>query len=89
MKTYREIYIRKAEIAQLVLLHQLYAHKESRHLIFQGGIAIRWCYGGSRFSEDLDFVTPLAPMDVQKFFMLLLRARRSLWSLISGWVRSP
>ncbi|HDS05924.1 MAG TPA: hypothetical protein ENN95_02660 [Deltaproteobacteria bacterium] len=61
MKNYRESYIRKTEIAQLILLHQLYRHKDSRNLIFQGGTAIRWCYGGSRFSEDLDFVTTLAP----------------------------
>ncbi|MBN1664874.1 MAG: nucleotidyl transferase AbiEii/AbiGii toxin family protein [Deltaproteobacteria bacterium] len=66
MKTYHETYIRKSEIAQLILLHRLYAQKESRHLIFQGGTALRWCYGGSRFSEDLDFVTPLASEDVQK-----------------------
>lgn len=59
MKIYRETYIRKAEIAQLVLLHQLYAQSGSHELIFQGGTAIRWCYGGSRFSEDLDFVTSL------------------------------
>ena len=59
MKTYRETYIRKAEIAQLILLHQLYAQRGSRDLIFQGGTAIRWCYGGNRFSEDLDFVTTL------------------------------
>jgi predicted nucleotidyltransferase component of viral defense system len=66
MKTYRETYIRKAEIAQLILLHQLYMQKESRHMIFQGGTAIRWCFGGSRFSEDLDFVTNLAPEAVKK-----------------------
>ncbi|MBA4395773.1 MAG: hypothetical protein C0394_00060 [Syntrophus sp. (in: bacteria)] len=60
MKIYRETYIRKAEIAQLVLLHQLYAQSGSHELIFQGGTALRWCYGGSRFSEDLDFVTPLS-----------------------------
>jgi predicted nucleotidyltransferase component of viral defense system len=59
MKSYRETYVRKAEIAQLILLHQLYSLSGSRELIFQGGTAIRWCYGGSRFSEDLDFVTPL------------------------------
>jgi len=59
MKNYRETYSRKAEIAQLILLHQLYLQKESRNLIFQGGTALRWCYGGSRFSEDLDFVTCL------------------------------
>jgi predicted nucleotidyltransferase component of viral defense system len=59
MKSYRETYVRKAEIAQLILLHQLYSLSGSRELIFQGGAALRWCYGGSRFSEDLDFVTPL------------------------------
>ena len=66
MKTYSETFIRKAEIAQLILLHQLYMQKESRHVIFQGGTAIRWCFGGSRFSEDLDFVTTLAPEAVKK-----------------------
>ena len=66
MKTYRETYIRKAEIAQLILLHQLFMQKDSRHLIFQGGTALRWCYGGSRFSEDLDFVTSLTPEAVEK-----------------------
>lgn len=78
MKTYREIHIRKAEIAQLILLHQLYARKESRHLIFQGGTAIRWCYGGSRFSEDLDFVTKLAPMDVQKMLHTAVKGAEKL-----------
>jgi len=66
MKTYRETYIRRAEIAQLILLHQLYMQPGSQNLIFQGGTAIRWCYGGSRFSEDLDFVTPLPPEGVRK-----------------------
>jgi len=59
MKNYQETYVRKAEIAQLILLHQLYSLPGSRELIFQGGTALRWCYGGSRFYEDLDFVTPL------------------------------
>ena len=59
MKNYHEPYVRKAEIAQLILLHQLYSLPGSRELIFQGGTALRWCYGGNRFSEDLDFVTPL------------------------------
>ena len=60
MKSYHETYVRKAEIAQLILLHQLYSLSGSREFIFQGGTALRWCYGGSRFSEDLDFVTPLS-----------------------------
>jgi predicted nucleotidyltransferase component of viral defense system len=59
MKNYRETYVRKAEIAQLIILQRIYSLSGSRDLIFQGGTALRWCYGGSRFSEDLDFVTPL------------------------------
>jgi predicted nucleotidyltransferase component of viral defense system len=73
MKTYRETYIRRAEIAQLILLHQLYMQRESQNLIFQGGTAIRWCYGGSRFSEDLDFVTPLDSQAVKKILMGAIR----------------
>jgi predicted nucleotidyltransferase component of viral defense system len=78
MKSYRELYIRKAEIAQLILLHQLYTQNESRHLIFQGGTAIRWCYGGSRFSEDLDFVTSLAPVDIQKILQTVIKGAGKL-----------
>ena len=65
MKDYRETYIRKAEIAQLIILHQIYAQSGSQELIFQGGTALRWCYGGSWFSEDLDFVTLLPPETVK------------------------
>ncbi|HPJ96398.1 MAG TPA: nucleotidyl transferase AbiEii/AbiGii toxin family protein [Syntrophales bacterium] len=64
MKTGHDTYIRRAEIAQLILLHQLYMQRNSHALIFQGGTALRWCYGGSRFSEDLDFVTTLAPQTI-------------------------
>jgi predicted nucleotidyltransferase component of viral defense system len=65
MKRYNEQHIRKAEIAQLILLYHLYAQTGSHDLVFQGGTALRWCYGGSRFSEDLDFVTsmPMAALD--------------------------
>lgn len=66
MKTYRETNIRRAEIAQAILLNHLYTQPGSHDLIFQGGTAIRWCYGGSRFSEDLDFVTPLDPFPVRR-----------------------
>jgi predicted nucleotidyltransferase component of viral defense system len=66
MKTYRQTTIRRAEIAQVILLHQLYMQPGSHDMIFQGGTAIRWCYGGSRFSEDLDFVTPLHPFAIRR-----------------------
>jgi predicted nucleotidyltransferase component of viral defense system len=74
MKNYRETYVRKAEIAQLILLHQLYSLSGSRELIFQGGTALRWCYGGSRFSEDLDFVTPLGADVVRAMLNRTLKA---------------
>jgi len=65
MKNYNEQHIRKAEIAQLILLYHIYGQTGSQDLVFQGGTALRWCYGGSRFSEDLDFVTtmPTATLD--------------------------
>jgi hypothetical protein len=78
MKNYRENYIRKAEIAQLILLHQLYQQKNSRHLFFQGGTALRWCYGGSRFSEDLDFVTALAPEAVAALLGTVMKSSQNL-----------
>jgi predicted nucleotidyltransferase component of viral defense system len=65
MKSYHEQHIRAAEILQLILLQHIYAQSGSQNLIFQGGTALRWCYGGGRFSEDLDFVfsCPLATVD--------------------------
>jgi predicted nucleotidyltransferase component of viral defense system len=59
MKIYNGKDIKHSEIMQLIILHALYSLKESSNVYFQGGTAIRWCYSGSRFSEDLDFVTHL------------------------------
>lgn len=78
MKNYRETYIRRAEIAQLILLQQLYQQKDSRHLIFKGGTALRWCYGGSRFSEDLDFVTPLESGAVEALLQAAVKGAKNL-----------
>ena len=60
MKSYDQPKAKQAEIAQLILLESLYTLRESREVCFQGGTAIRWFYGGMRFSEDLDFVTSLS-----------------------------
>lgn len=73
MKGYRETHIRRAETAQLIILNQLYRQRGSQNMIFQGGTALRWCHGGSRFSEDLDFVTPLAIEDVQTILDATIR----------------
>jgi len=42
----------------LIVLQCLFGLRESRDLFFQGGTAIRWFFGGYRFSEDLDLVSP-------------------------------
>ena len=65
MKAYNERYIKDSEIMQLVILHALYSLKESKDIYFQGGTALRWCYSGSRFSEDLDFVTHMGKETIE------------------------
>ena len=59
MRTYIEKRVRQSEILQLLLLDNLYSQSGSEKIIFQGGTALRWVYGGMRFSEDLDFVSSL------------------------------
>jgi predicted nucleotidyltransferase component of viral defense system len=46
-------------VKEAIHLHLLSAMSDAgilRHAVFQGGTALRLCYGGERFSEDLDFV---------------------------------
>jgi len=46
-------------VKEAIHLHLLSAMSETgilRHAVFQGGTALRLCYGGERYSEDLDFV---------------------------------
>ena len=46
-------------IKEAIHLHLLSALSEAgvlRHVVFQGGTALRLCYGAERYSEDLDFV---------------------------------
>jgi len=74
MKAYSEPHINRAEISQLILLYHLYSQTGSHDFIFQGGTALRWCYGGSRFSEDLDFVTPLDEKALQRVLGKALKA---------------
>ena len=62
---YSERRIKDSELLQLILLDHLYAQSGSDRIIFHGGTALRWVYGGMRFSEDLDFVTDLPKEDVE------------------------
>lgn len=46
-------------VKEAIHLHLLSAMSEAgilKHAVFQGGTALRLCYGGERYSEDLDFV---------------------------------
>lgn len=46
-------------VKEAIHLHLLSAMSDGgilRHAVFQGGTALRLCYGGERYSEDLDFV---------------------------------
>src|SRR6266849_4001439 len=46
-------------VKEAIHLHLLSALSDAgilRHAVFQGGTALRLCYGGERYSEDLDFV---------------------------------
>jgi predicted nucleotidyltransferase component of viral defense system len=56
-------------IQEAIHLHLLSALSEAgilRHVVFQGGTALRLCYGGERYSEDLDFVCGKAGIYVSK-----------------------
>lgn len=65
MRIYKEKRTRQSEILQLLLLDSLYSASGSEKVIFQGGTALRWVYGGMRFSEDLDFVTVLPKRKIE------------------------
>ena len=51
---YKEKRVKQSEILQLLLLDNLYSQSGSEKIIFQGGTALRWVYGGMRFSEVID-----------------------------------
>ena len=56
-------------IKETIHLHLLSALSEAgvlRHVVFQGGTALRLCYGGERYSEDLDFVCGKAGSYIDK-----------------------
>jgi len=63
------------ELLHYDILHALSQSPLVDELTFQGGTALRLCYGGSRYSEDLDFVCPEATRadHWQKFEQILQR----------------
>ena len=66
-------------IKEVIHLHLLSALSDAgvlRHVVFQDGTALRLCYGGERYSEDLDFVCGKAGSYVEhvEFDRLVLHA---------------
>jgi len=53
-----ELNVRR-EYVQHVFLSYFYQQKESRQICFKGGTALRVLFNSPRFSEDLDFSSPL------------------------------
>lgn len=54
-----EVEMEQNLVKEAIHLHLLSAMSDAgilRHAIFQGGTALRLCYNGERYSEDLDFV---------------------------------
>lgn len=65
-------YVVSREFLQLLLLKELYGNSFSEDIYFKGGTCIRLVYGGSRFSEDLDFTVDMEEEEfkknIEKFF---------------------
>jgi predicted nucleotidyltransferase component of viral defense system len=70
--------LQQGDLLQLILLHTLYSQSGSDQLIFQGGTALRWIYGGQRASEDLDFVSSMPPSQLRKLLNQALPQTRHL-----------
>lgn len=54
------------EFLQILFLKELYSQNFSKDIFFKGGTCIRLMYGGSRFSEDLDFTVMMKEKEFMK-----------------------
>ncbi|MEW6456036.1 MAG: nucleotidyl transferase AbiEii/AbiGii toxin family protein [Acidobacteriota bacterium] len=66
-----------------LILDYLFKKGDFSHLVFQGGTALRFAYGGVRYSEDLDFV--LTKRDDQ-FFSKLNKSLDGLPSYLNKFI---
>jgi len=71
LRSFDEGRIKSAEVLQLIVLYNLFSKSHSKDLVFQGGTALRWFHGNDRFSEDLDFVTPLDRAKLVRFLKIV------------------
>lgn len=78
------------EYLQLLFLSYLYQHKKGEQIYFKGGTAIRLLFNSPRFSEDLDFSTPLDKKQIKQIMQELEQAMQKelpkvkILSLYSG-----
>lgn len=75
------------EILHYEIMEALYNSKSSRSLVFQGGTALRLCYNGNRYSEDLDFAsndrfTPELMNEFKKIFIDSISKKYSLSAVV-------
>lgn len=57
----------RREYIQLIFLKGLYEEEYAKKIFFNGGTAIRLVFGGTRFSEDLDFSVEGDPESLEIF----------------------
>ncbi|MBV8047134.1 MAG: nucleotidyl transferase AbiEii/AbiGii toxin family protein [Paludibacterium sp.] len=71
------------EILHYEILYALTESDAARYLVFQGGTALRLCYQGTRYSEDLDFTcgTSFDPRSMKPFADILQREIASAYGL--------
>jgi len=71
------------EILHYDILYALSQSPLGKQLVFQGGTALRLCYQGSRYSENLDFVcgTPETPAHMVVFKEILLQVMAERYGL--------
>ena len=71
------------EILHYEILYALTQSGAASHLVFQGGTALRLCYQGTRYSEDLDFACgpAFAPECMAPFADLLQREIANAYGL--------
>lgn len=75
------------EILHYEIMEALYNSKSSGSLVFQGGTALRLCYGGNRYSEDLDFAssdkfTPELMHEFRKIFIDSISTKYNLSAVV-------
>jgi predicted nucleotidyltransferase component of viral defense system len=72
------------EALQIYALSEIYKEPESRQITFQGGTCLRLVYGGMRYSEDIDFVSPLPARELELLFQRVSRDLVSVGPLFEG-----